>query len=166
MEAAGTPPTGQEPTKPATPAPAPEAGADLIEGLRAWLAQLDRTVAVRTWIAAIALVLALAAGGAGVYFGLSAKDESATKDDVRALRDQVETVKRETSQAAKESVASVTDRLDALESRVSTIASGQRTSDSELSVVQDDIDDLRSQLADLERSASANQSSNLGGGNP
>ncbi len=68
------------------------------------------------------MVLALAAGIVGVVLALSAKDEGATKDEVRALRDQVEVVQEETSKATEEDVGTLTDRLDELEGRVTTIA--------------------------------------------
>ena len=48
-------------------------------------------------------------------------------------------------------MSTLTEQLDALEGRVNTIAGGQRTTESELSVVQDDIDDLRNQVSGLER---------------
>ena len=80
----------------------------------------------------------------------STKDESATKDEVRALRAQVESVSSEASEAAEDDVASLTDQLDALEGGVNTIAGGQRTTESEISVVQDDIDDLRDDINELE----------------
>ena len=121
-----------------------------IEDLRAWIAQVDRKLGVRTYALGAAVVLALAAGAVGVVLALGAKDESATKDEVRSLRDQVEAVQQEASQAAEEDVATLTDQLDALEGRVNTIASGQRTTESELSVVQDDIDDLRTQISGLD----------------
>ena len=38
---------------------------------------------------------------------------------------------------------------------MNTIAGGQRTTESELSVVQDDIDDLRNQVSGLERAGAA-----------
>jgi septal ring factor EnvC (AmiA/AmiB activator) len=118
--------------------------------MRAWIAQVDRKLGVRTYALGAALVLALAAGIVGVVLALSAKDESATKDEVRSLRDQVEAVQQEASEAAEEDVATITDQLDALEGRVNTIANGQRTTESELSVVQDDIEDLRDQISGLE----------------
>jgi uncharacterized protein HemX len=158
------PPPGQQPTPPpgqATPPPGqgPRTGAQAaagepagqrIESMRAWIAQVDRKLGVRTYALGAALVLALAAGIVGVVLALSAKDESATKDEVRSLRDQVEAVQQEASEAAEEDVATITDQLDALEGRVNTIANGQRTTESELSVVQDDIEDLRDQISGLE----------------
>ena len=122
-----------------------------IEDTRAWIARTDRKLGVRTAALGAGVVLALAAGIVGVVLALSAKDESATKDEVRAPRDQVEAVQQEAAEAAEEDVATPTEQLDALEGRVNTIASSQRTSESELSVVQDDIDDLRNQISGLER---------------
>ena len=117
--------------------------AEQLEGLRAWTAQLDRRLGVRTIAGAIAIVLALAAGIVGVVLATSAKDESATKTDVTALGQEVKSVGRQAAQAAENDIADLSDRIDALEARVSTIASSQRTSDSELDVARDDIDELR-----------------------
>ena len=146
----------------ATPAPATgeqaaggaqgaaESTDERIEGLRSWVANLDRKLGVRSYAGGAAVVLALAAGIVGVVLALSAKDESATKGEVRALRDQVEAVQEETTEATEDDLATLTEQLDALEGRVNAIASGQRTTESELEVVQDDIDDLRSQVSGLE----------------
>jgi septal ring factor EnvC (AmiA/AmiB activator) len=98
-------------------------------------------------------VLALAAGIVGVVLGVSAKDESATKDEVRVLRHQVESVQQQAVRATQEDIASLTDRVDGLEGRINSIADDQRTSQRELSVVRDDIDELRRKISDLERSA-------------
>jgi uncharacterized protein HemX len=142
------PATGSQPVVAETPE-------ERLEGLRAWVAQIDRKLGIRTVAGALALVLALAAGIVGVVLALSAKDESATKGEVRSLASQLESVQREAAEAAEEDVASVLDRLDALEGRVNTIAGGQRTTESELSVVQDDIEDLRTEVADIERAPAA-----------
>lgn len=160
---AGAPATGSQ------PAAQPQTTEQQIEGLRAWLAQLDRRLGVRTLAGGAALVLALAAGIVGVVLANSAKEDSATKDEVSALREEIGSVGRQASRAAEDDVATLSDRIDALESRVSTIASSQRTSDSEVEVAQDDIDELRDQIADLEGAVNALESaptdSGGGGGN-
>ena len=119
-----------------------------VEGLRAWVAQLDRKLGIRTYAGGAALVLALAAGIVGVVLAVSAKDESATKEDVTELRNQVESGQREAVEAAEDEVGTLAERLDALEGRVDSLASSQRTTESELQVVQDDIEELRSQVAE------------------
>jgi uncharacterized protein HemX len=148
-------PSGEEqrPTEPVTP-PTPE---QRIEGVRAWVAQIDRKLGIRTYAGAAAIVLALAAGIVGGVLAVTAKDESATKEEVTELRNEVETGQREATEATEDEVASVLERLDALESRVSSLASSQRTSESELQVAQDDIDELRNQVANAR---------NNGGNNP
>ena len=125
------------------------------------LARLERRLSVRTLALGAAVVLALAAGAVGVVLALQAKDDSATKTEVRALRDQVEAVQRETAKATEENVATLTDRLDAIEGRVNTIAGNQRTAEAEIKVLQDDIDELRGQISDLESAPPAGGS---GGG--
>jgi uncharacterized protein HemX len=134
---------------------APQSTHEQTEGLRAWIAQIERKLGVRSFAGGAAIVLALAAGIVGVVLAISAKDESATKAEVRSLRDQVSASTEEVSAAAQADLTEINERIDALESRVSTIASSQRTSDSELQVVQDDIDELRGQITDLEAAASA-----------
>lgn len=114
------------------------------------LARLERRLSIRTLALGAALVIALAAGAVGVVLALQAKDDSATKAEVRSLRDQVEAVQQEAAKATEENVATITDRLDALEGRVNTVAANQRTAESEISVLQDDIDELRNQISDLQ----------------
>jgi septal ring factor EnvC (AmiA/AmiB activator) len=126
------------------------------------LSKLERRLAVRSLALGGAVVLALAAGIVGVVLALGAKDESATKAEVRSLRDQVEEVQREAAQATEENVTTITDRLDALEGRVNTIAGSQRTTQSEIEVLQDDIDELRSQVSDLESAPPASNATGEG----
>ena len=150
-------------TKPPAATGQPGAGADpqdRIDGLRAWLAQVDRKVGVRSYAGGAAIVLALAAGIVGVVLALSAKDESATKDEVSSLRNQVEQASQEASAAAEEQVGSLADRVDALEQQVSSLSGDKTTIERELEVVQDDIDDLRNQISDLESAGPASDRPN------
>jgi uncharacterized protein HemX len=183
MEAGSSkPPTGPQPpvAKPDAPTPAtpatgsqdaaPQTVDQQLEGLRAWLAQLDRRLGVRSLAGALALVLALAAGIVGVVLAIGAKDESATKSEVQTLSERVSASTKEATRAAQDDLSTLSDRLDALESSVSTIASGQRTSDSELKVAQDDIDELRGQISDLKgevdaATQAAQQAASNSGGN-
>ena len=92
------PDAGARPTTGSQPAAA-QPLEERVEGLRSWVATLDRKLGVRSYAGAAAVVLGLAAGIVGVVLALSAKDESATKDEVRALRDQVEIVQEQASEA-------------------------------------------------------------------
>jgi polyhydroxyalkanoate synthesis regulator phasin len=175
MEAGDKPPaTGSHPTTGSQPVAPPTTGshaalqspAEQIAGLRAWIAQIDRKLGIRTYALGAAVVLALAAGIVGVVLAQGAKDDSATKAEVAALSDEVNSVSKEASQAAQDDVDTLSSRIDDLEGRVATIASNQRTSTSEVQAAQDDIDDLRNQITDLQNQLESVQSSaDLSGGN-
>ena len=82
-----------------------------IDGLRAWLAQLDRSLGVRTYILGAISVLGLAAGVVAVVLVLQLKQDSASKDDVDALSTQLSTVSDQAAQAAQDKVKSLDDRI-------------------------------------------------------
>ncbi len=157
-------PTGSQPASPEAKAPATgsqpavQSPQEQLDGLRAWVAQIDRRLGVRSIAGGLALVLALAAGIVGVVLAKQAQDDSATKAEVRTLSERVSANTEETTQAVKDEITALNDRLDGLESRVSTLAADQRTSGSEINVVQDDIDELRGQITDLQDQLSAAQS--------
>jgi uncharacterized protein HemX len=117
-----------------------------IDGLRAWLAQVDRRLGIRTYLGAALAVLAVAAAGVALYLAVSVKQDTATKDDLQSVRDQVSGVEQSAAQAAQSRVRSINLRLTDLESRVGRLSTDQTTSKRELQVIQDDIKELRSQV--------------------
>ena len=141
----------------ATPA-TPEA--TTLDGLRAWIAQLDHKLGTRFYALAAGTVLALAAGIVGVILVLGVKEDSATKADLDKLRDEVAGVEKSASEAAQDDVAALGDRVSQLESQMQTLRSDQTATDQEISVLQDDIEDLRNDVSGLEAAGN-----NGGGGN-
>lgn len=148
----------EKPSAGAGASAAPEAGAtpearadpqERIDGLRAWVAQIDRKLGVRTYAGAAIAVLALAAAAVALVLTLSLKQDAATDDDVRSLRDQISVVEQSASQAVTqaEDVQSLERRLTDLQAEVDKISSGQTTARRELKVVQDDIKELRDQVS-------------------
>jgi septal ring factor EnvC (AmiA/AmiB activator) len=157
--------TGEQPES--TPAPAPEPTiAERLEGLRAWVAQLDRRIGVRTYAGAAALVLALAAAAIALVLVLQLQDETATDSDVQELRDEIAGVEDTASEAAQEDVQSLSDRLTEIESQISEIASDQDSVDQEISVIQDDIQDLRDQLAEADSGGAGSSSGGTSANSP
>jgi len=129
-----------------------------IDGLRAWLAQVDRKLGVRTYAFAAASVLALAAAAVAIVFALQLQEDSATNKDLDDLQSQLGTVSEEATQAAEEDVESLSDRLDSLESEVASLQDDQSTTNDELQVVQDDIEDLRSDISNIDTSSTDSSS--------
>ena len=140
---------------PATPPPAPTDPNERIDGLRAWVAQLHRRLATRTYVGAAVAVLALAAAAVALVLTLDLKQDAATNGDIQSLQDQISAVEQTASQsqAAQEDVQALDRRLAQLEDDVNRISTGQTTTRRELRVVQDDIKELRSQVASARSSS-------------
>src|SRR5215208_2601071 len=79
----------QTPTAPPTRPARPVGPNERIDGLRAWVAQVDRKLGVRTYIGAALTLLALAAAGVALFFALQAKQDSATKSELDSVRSQL-----------------------------------------------------------------------------
>jgi uncharacterized protein HemX len=118
-----------------------------IEGLRAWLAQVDRKLGVRTYFGAALALLAVAAAAVALVLVLSLRQETASQDDLESLRDQLTGVEQSATRAAESEVRSLSQRLTDLETEVDRLAADQTTSKRELSVIQDDIKELRSEVS-------------------
>jgi hypothetical protein len=131
----------------ATDASRPADPQEQIDGLRAWVADLDRKLGVRTYIGGALVLLSLAAAGVALFLALSVKRDAATKDDLNAMRSQLSSVEQFAATAANKGVRSLNQRLTDLETRVDKLSTGQTTSKRELQVIQDDIKELRSQVS-------------------
>jgi hypothetical protein len=135
-----------QPAQPAA-AQAPAAPQDPIDGLRAWIAQVERKLGVRTYVGAALAVLGLAAAGVALVLTLTLKQDSATDSDISSLREQLTAVEQSASEAALDDVQSLRNQLTELEDEVDRISTGQTTARRELKVVQDDIEELRSEVS-------------------
>lgn len=60
-----------------------------LDGLRAWIGELERKLGARTRVGLVLVALAVGAGGAGIYLALDAADSSVSKDDLQAVQEQV-----------------------------------------------------------------------------
>ncbi len=152
------PPTGPQP---AVGAPEPTVN-ERLEGQRSWLAQLDRRVGVRTYAGAAAVVIALAAAAVALVLVLQLDEESAKTADIDQLREEIAGVEDTATEAAQDDVQSMTEKITQLESDIAELGSTQDSTDQEISVIEDDIQDLRDQVADLDQQSS----SGSGGSSP
>jgi uncharacterized protein HemX len=60
-----------------------------LDGLRAWIGELERKLGARTRIGLVLVALAIGGAGAGIYLALDAASNSVSNDDVQALQEQV-----------------------------------------------------------------------------
>jgi hypothetical protein len=61
-----------------------------LDGLRAWIGEVERKLGMRTRVFLVLTVLAIGLGGAAIYLALDARDDSVSEGDVQALQDQLE----------------------------------------------------------------------------
>jgi uncharacterized protein HemX len=89
--------------KPAAKGKAPEPNLqERMEGLQGWMAEIERKQGRMTYFGVAGLVIAILAGGAALYFGLTTKSDSATKGDVDALSKRVDALQSAVTKNSKD----------------------------------------------------------------
>jgi hypothetical protein len=129
-----------------------------IDSLRSWVADLDRRLGIRTYLTLAAALLALACSIVAVVLAVDARDNAASSDDITRLEEEVAALESGVAAAAAAapaeggggaSTAALEQRVTTLESQVKGLAEARDSSDSRVAVIEDDIDDLRSQISEL-----------------
>lgn len=93
-----------------------------IDGLRGWVDQIERKQNRMTWIAAAGLLVALAAAGVALYFGITTHNDAATEGDLNGVRNELSTLSGEVD-AANKGKKSVGQQITALQSQVQGLES-------------------------------------------
>lgn len=123
-----------------------------LEGLRAWVATLDRKVGLRTYLGVAAVILALAASTVAIVLAIDARDNSADNDDLNAISERVNEL--EAGSTAEFDAAAFEARLTAIEDQLSgsgtNPGAGSGDTAERLDVLESDIEELRGQIAELE----------------
>ena len=145
------PPNGTQPataTKDATPVTAtPAAGTkapepnlqERIEGLQGWMAEIERKQARLTYFGGLALLLALAAAGAALYFGLTTQSDSAKKDDLDALTKRVNSLQGAVSKNSKDTQAALNASIAQLQQSISGLQKQQAQAAANISTLQSQV---------------------------
>ena len=66
-----------------------------LEGLRAWIGEVERKLGMRTRVFLVLSVIALGGAGAAIYLAIDAREDSVSESDVQALQERLETQIRE-----------------------------------------------------------------------
>ena len=91
-----------------------------LDGLRAWIGEVERKLGVRTRVFLVLLAIAIGASGAAIYLALEADDGGsgggASTEEVQSLREQVELEGGGADTAALEAqIAELRGEVDALQ---------------------------------------------------
>jgi hypothetical protein len=106
----------------AQPAAKPAGGdAGGVEGLRGWLARLDRIVRIRTRVGLVLLAIGIGCAAAAAYLAIDTRQDNASEEEVRELRSELE---RAAGLGGVET-AEIEAQLERLQARVRSLAAGQ-----------------------------------------
>jgi hypothetical protein len=61
-----------------------------LEGLRAWIGEVERKLGMRTRVFLVLAVIAVGGAGAAIYLAIDARESSVSESDVQALQEKLE----------------------------------------------------------------------------
>jgi uncharacterized protein HemX len=110
-----------------------------IEGLQGWVAELERKQARVTYFGALALLLALGAAGAALYFGLTAHSDSATKSDLDALTNRVNSLQGAVTKNSKDTQNAINTSIAQLQQSLGNLQKQQAQAAANISTLQSQV---------------------------
>jgi hypothetical protein len=126
--------------KPAEGAKAPEPNLqERMEGLQGWMAEIERKQARITYFGGLALLLAVTAAGVALYFGLTTHSDSATKDDLDALTNRVNSLQGAVSKNSKDTQNALNASIAQLQQSISGLQKQQAQAQANLSTLQSQV---------------------------
>jgi hypothetical protein len=142
--AAGTTAAGAAATptaaNPAEGAKAPEPNLqERIEGLQGWMAEIERKQARITYFGGLALLLALGAAGAALYFGLTTHSDSATKNDLDSLTNRVNSLQGAVTKNSKDTQDALNASIAQLQQSISSLQKQQAQAAANISTLQSQV---------------------------
>ncbi|HEY6771621.1 MAG TPA: hypothetical protein VI035_04115 [Solirubrobacterales bacterium] len=110
-----------------------------IEGLQGWMAEIERKQARTTYFGGLALLLALAAAGVALYFGLTTHSDSATKSDLDALTNRVDSLQGAVSKNSKDTQNALNASIAQLQQSISGLQKQQAQASATISTLQSQV---------------------------
>jgi hypothetical protein len=86
-----------------------------LDGLRAWIGEVERKLGVRTKVMLVLAVIAIGIAGAGIYLAIDTREGAVSEGDVQELQQELET---QIDSAGGGETASLEAEIDALRTQV------------------------------------------------
>jgi uncharacterized protein HemX len=144
-KAAGKAGNGDQPTeakpvakKGAAQAPSPNLQ-ERMEGLQGWMAELERRQGRLTYFGGAAVVIAILAAGAALYFGLTAHSDSASKSDVNDLKTKVDALTAQAAKSSKDTQQALNASAAQLQASIAALQKQQAQSAASISSLQSQV---------------------------
>jgi hypothetical protein len=89
-----------------------------IDGLRAWIGEVERKLAMRTRVFLVLAVIAIGAAAAALYFAIDTREDAVSEGDVQKLQQQLES---QIQTGGTGAAAAPTGELSSLEAQVKAL---------------------------------------------
>jgi uncharacterized protein HemX len=123
--------------KPGAKPKAPEPNLqERMEGLQGWMAEIERKQGRITYFGLAGLLIAIAAAGAALYFGLTTKSDSATKGDVDALTKKVDALQAAATKNSKDTQNAINSSVAGLQATIATLQKQQSQDSANIATLQ------------------------------
>jgi len=124
-------------TKTAAGAKAPDPNlVERMEGLQGWMAEIERRQGRMTYFGAAAIVIAIAAAGAALYFGITSKSDSATKDDLDAVEKKVDGLEQAVTKSNQQTQNTLNSTITGLQNSIQAVQKKQAQDAANISTLQ------------------------------
>ena len=98
-----------------------------LDGLRAWIGEVERKLGMRTRVFLVLVAIAIGAAGAGIYLALDSRDDAASTEEVKVLEERIDSLGSGTTAAPTTTLES---RLTQLEMQLAKLKADSRSSPS------------------------------------
>jgi uncharacterized protein HemX len=107
-----------------------------IEGLQGWMAEIERKQGRITYFGIAGLVIAILAAGAALYFGLTAKSDSATKGNLDALTKRIDALEAAATKNSKDTQAALNSSVSQLQQSIAAVQKQQTQNAADIASLQ------------------------------
>lgn len=133
----GEAPAARAPEKAAaTEASAPNMQ-ERMEGLQGWMAEIERKQGRMTYFGAAAVLIAILASGAALYFGITAKNDSNdASDDLDSLETKVDGLERAVNESTKATQDTINNSISQLQGSIADLQKKRAQDAANISTLQ------------------------------
>jgi len=107
-----------------------------MEGLQGWMAEIERKQWRMTYFGLAGVVIAILAAGAALYFGLTAKSDSATKGDFDALSKRIDSLEAAAAKNSKDTQNAINTSVTQLQQTLASLQKQQAQNSANIATLQ------------------------------
>jgi hypothetical protein len=89
-----------------------------LDGLRAWIGEVERKLGARTRVFLVLVALAIGGAGAAIYLALDTRDQAVSEDEVQRLQEQIDGLEAGATGGADPRISQLELELDALKAQL------------------------------------------------